>query len=195
MISEWYREPISKLEKTLRVPLLIREAVLLFLNRVVWIWLAWGVGLEILFDSLILAIFLGFLLAFITEMFLVRRWLLEKIIPQQLKNFEIVKSQYERLDGMTVKDLVKTIEKSVRLSSWGIVNITYAAPQSWGWEIIFRALYPLLVKPCEISYSDLLVGFQNKTIESDQLMWKAVNENVPEVHRKIINQYLEEFGS
>ena len=192
MIGEWYRESVSKLERTLRVPYLVKNAVILFLCRTLVVWVAWGLGLEFVFHNLLVAVFLGLILTLITEMFLVREWLLGKIIPRHIKNLELVKKWQNEAKE---KGLIEVIKKSVDLSAWGMINIVYAAPQSWGWEIVFRILYPFVVRPNGIYCSDLLVGFPNKTVEADQLMWEAANEADPESRRKLMDQYLEEYGS
>ena len=130
-------------------------------------------------------------MAFSTEMFLIKGWLLKKVFPRHLKNLEEIK----KYSPQTVKQLVEDIEKSVDLSGWGLVHIVYAAPQSWGWEIIFKFVYPLMIKGSYLPYYDLLVGFTNQTIQADQLLWEAANQKDSKTKRVLVENYLEKYGS
>ncbi len=195
MISEWYREPISTLEKTLRVPYFIKHSTLLFLSRLLPIWATWSIGLTLLSKNFLVSILLGFVFTFIVEMIIVRKWLLTKIIPRHMQNLKEVKDKYSQMGNLSAERLSLEVEKCIDLSAWGIVNIAYAAPQSWGWEIIFKLIFPFLVKTASIKPTDLLIGFKNKTVESDQFLWKVANENNSKRQQSMLQKYMELYGS
>ena len=152
-------------------------------------------GLGLIWHNAVLAVTGGFLLTALTEMFLIRQWLLRAVIPRHLENLDKIKKLCENFEQFSPQEKINMVEQVADASSWGIVRIGYAALPSWGWEIIFRAIYPLLVKSDEVPYVDLLIGFGNKSVEADQLFWQAANSREPATKQQLLSSYLEKYGS
>lgn len=191
---EWFREPASKLESTLRTPYILKSGLNFFIRRLGFYWFISGLVIWILFDTIFIAILLGLPISLIIELFTLKKYYETKALPKHLKNIELVKKLFEESKKVTNSQLVKSIEKSVKLSTWGMVNITYVGVSAWGWEIVFRILYPLLSNS-KIHYSNLLIGFKNKATDSDQLLWEVAQEKDKENQKIKLEEYLSEYGS
>ncbi len=190
---EWLRQPFSRLEATLRLPSLVRDVLTLFIIRVFPLWLTAGYLIGH-FTHWTLGLLVGLFVTVAIELFILRRWYFRRALPDHLRNLGLVKVSFAKHANLPTPQLVKTIESSVRLTSRGLINIGYVGLAAWGWEIIFRWLYPLIARPTNIPYSDLLIGFPNKSIEADQALWKVAQLNGARRAAQL-NTYLEEFGS
>ena len=191
---EWFRNPQSKLETTLRLPILIKYSLILLVTRILPRLFIFGIIIYFMSGNLWLSATTAFLVTFLIEMFTLRAWLLNVILPRHLKNLETVRRMLNDLDKDSSADLIKKIEDSVKFSSWAIINIGYVALPSYGWEIIFKFAHKLLVGRA-IPYQELLIGFYNKSIEADQALWKVAQER--NVSRKsfLRSKFLNEYGS
>ena len=191
---EWFREPPSKLEATLRTPHILKHAFVLFLRRVGPRWLMLSVAIWFVFNNAIFSILAGFLVFLVIELFTLRRYYEMQAVPKHIRNIKRIKKSSVEIDGVAIKQLVKIIDDSVRLSSWGLVNIGYVGLSAWGWEIIFKAVYPLVTKS-DVPYQSLLVGFKNKVTDSDQALWEIAQEKDEKKREKALEKYLSEYGS
>src|SRR3989344_6180863 len=122
---EWFREPASQLESTLRTPYILKYGIGLFLRRLGFKWFVSGLIIWILFNNIFISITLCFLISLILELFTLKKYYENKALPKHLKNFENVKELFEESKTSSISRLINIIDNSVRLSSWGLVNITY----------------------------------------------------------------------
>jgi len=187
---EWYRNPLSKLEATLRVPIFIKNGAVVLVSRILFPWFLITLIVWWLTGGITLAA-LGPFIILVYELLALKSWYERKILKRHLKNIELVKSLCgkKRLD---IDELRSDIKQSVELGSWGTVRIVYVGLASWGWEIIFRALYPLLTNT-QIDYRDLLIGFKNKTVEADQAFWEVAHEKNKQKEK--LEKYLDMYGN
>lgn len=191
---EWFREPPSLLESTLRTPYILKHAAVLFLRRLAPIWFITSFAFWLISRSVLASSILGFVISVILELFFLKRYYETQALPKHLKNIERVKALFKQSKEATAKELVRIIDDSVRLSSWGLVNIAYVGLSAWGWEIIFKTLYPFITSS-KISYQNLLVGFKNKVMESDQMLWEVAKEKDKARSKKKLEQFIDEYGS
>ena len=185
--SEWLRKPFSALEATLRLPYLIRYCLEIFLKRLFLFWF--------LVTLLTKSVWLGLVLTLIIELFSLRRWYQQSILPRHKLNLKTIKNLYHDREKLTKKELITTIERSVKLSAWGLIHIGYVGLAAYGWEYIFRWIYPMLVKTKEFDYHQLLRGFVNKTIESDQKLWEVAQIKDSLKQKQALVEYLDGYGS
>ena len=191
---EWFREPASKLESTLRTPYILKSGLNLFIRRLGFYWFISGLVIWILFDTILIAILFGLLISLTIELFTLKKYYETKALPKHLKNIELVKKLCEGSKMDSDSQLIKPIEKSVKLSTWGMVNITYVGVSAWGWEIVFRILFQFITNS-KIHYSNLLIGFKNKATDSDQFLWEVAQEKNKENQKVKLEKYLSEYGS
>lgn len=194
MFGEWYRGSLSKIELTLRLPYLVLFAFGILIIKVIPRLLVFSILIWLLTRNIPISIFSGFILTLILEMFTLRGSYEKSILPKHLKNLEIVEGFYKTQNQSTNKVLAGNIERATKLSAWGCVNIAYIALPSWGWEIVFRIAFPLLVKNPKFIYHDLLIGFPNKSTEADELLWKVAQEGVSAKHSLLLDKYMHDFG-
>lgn len=191
---EWFREPLSKLELTLRIPFIAKHSLILFSTRFGLFWLLASLAMWLIHKNVFLSVFAGFIVWLIIEMFTLRKFYMTTAVPQHLKNISHIKLASENLKEHNSKDLVNLIRESTSLSSRGLVNIGYVGLAAWGWEIIFKMLYPLLVHT-DLPYQNLLIGFKNKATDSDQEMWEVAQEKNKHKQKALLENYLAEYGS
>lgn len=191
---EWFRNPSSRLEETLRTPIFIRNGAVLLANRILFPWLLFTIIVWSITGDIRLAA-LGPIFILIYELLVLKNWYEKKILKQHLKNIELVKTIAEKSKDKSINELRDDIGKSVRLACWGLIRIGYVGLAAWGWEIIFRAFYPFLIKTQQIDYRDLLVGFKNKNVEADQALWKVAQEKNEQTQKEKLEEYLENYGS
>ena len=191
---EWFREPPSELELTLRIPYLLKHSFFLFLKRPGPKWLVVSIILWLVFKSVLFSVFTGFFIALASELFTLRKYFQTHAVPKHLKNFKRIKKSFKGIKNATSEELVTNIEKSVWLSSWGLINIGYVGLSALGWEIIFKVLYPLLTSS-DIPYQNLLVGFGNMAADSDQALWETAQEEDKEKQKIKLEKYLLKYGS
>jgi hypothetical protein len=195
MFGEWYRSVHSKIELTLRTPFLLLSALTLFVTRSLPKWILAGFLVWYLTKSIFIAIIVGFVLALLWEMVSLYDYYIQVILPKHLKNLVEIEKMSEVSKNGTTTDLINNIEKATKLSTWGLVNIVYAGIASWGYEIVFKFLYPFLVNLPRTPYYNLLIGFPNKNIDADQLLWEIAQENNPRKATLLLKSYLRDFGS
>lgn len=191
---EWFRNPPSRLEHSLRRPWLYRYAILLFLTRPLPIWAIIGTLFWATSHRVIVSTLAGLVVTLLYELFSLRKWYLDSVLPKHLRHVERIKSMYNNLEQSSLKSLVNMIEESVKRSTWGLVHIGYMAFPSWGWEYVLQALFPVLISSPGVSYRDLLVGFDNKTTEGDQFLWHIAREKGLSKNT-LLTEYLKEYGS
>lgn len=184
---EWFRSPLSKIEETLRMPYLIKNGVVMIALRVFLPWLGLTAVIYWLTGRIQLAA-LGPIVILIYELFSLKDWFETRIINKHLENVKKVKQNYHQSKKANKTELVGLIEKSVRLTSWGMIRIVYVGLAAWGWVIIFRTMLPLITKS-KHDYQDMLIGFNNKTYEADQALWEVANG------KKKLSWFLEKYGS
>lgn len=185
MNPEWLRKDFSKLESTLRLPQLVKFGLLILVKLL----LTW------LILSLLIGLLLGLLLTVLAEMFFLKRRYEKKLLPKHLANLEEIKKIYHQGKNLSKSELINAITKSIKLSSWGTINIAYVGLASWGWEYIFKWFYPLIVQQPKYKYHDLLIGFNNKSVESDQALWQVAQEKDKVRRVKKLESYLDKYGS
>lgn len=193
--SEWLRKPMSQMEKTLRFPYLIKIAIGLFLAKTAPKWLVLSYIFWFFIKNPPLSAILGFLSSLIWEMFTLRDWYRNKAFPTHKNNMAHVRNVFGKLDSFTISELVEQIDVVAQKSAWNMVHSGYLILPSWGWEIVFKILYPFLVSNKSIPYQNLLIGFNNKTVEADQKFWEVSQEKDISTQKKQLEQYLEEYGS
>lgn len=195
--NEWFRKPFSRLEYTLRFPFFVKTALFLFLTRILPQWLAVTLLYYFISQKLFLAILLGFIFALSHELLTLRDWYLQYIFPRYQANLNLVKAMYKDLQkgNRSPRELANKIELMTQKSAWGTIFIGYVGVAAWGWEVIFRLLYPLLVKEKTIPYYYLLIGLNNKAVEADQKLWEIAQVNDLGQQNKRLGQYLEDYGS
>lgn len=191
MFGEWLRKVPSRMELTLRFPLLIKHFLLIFLKRFVLKAFLIGLFLWFLTHRLILSFSLSFIIALTVEMLTLEKWYQKKILPRHLNNLKKVRAMVD----VSPELLVKNIKRSADLSAWGIANIFYLVLPSWGWEIIFRFLYSLMVKSPSPAYQELLIGFRHQSFKADQELWRISQSKDLSEKERLLNDYLENYGS
>lgn len=193
---EWHRNPFSNIEKTLRIPKLIKYALFIFFIRVVVIWLVFGIILFLLLKSLIFSTLIGFFTTLFFEMFVLKQHYFKSTLPRHTKNADKAKYQFDEIKNkkLTNIELVKYIEMFADYSAWGIINIGYLFIPSWGWEILIRLIYPLIVKTKDVPYQNLLIGFHNKTIEADEFLWQLSRESNGIKKAQMREEYIQKYG-
>jgi len=187
---EWFRKPLSRIEETLRIPVLIKNGAVILVSRILLPWLLFTLLVWWLTGGITLAA-LGPVIILISELLVLKRWYEKRILKQHLKNIKLIKTIFKK-KSLSIKELRNDIKQAVGLAGWGLVRIAYVGLASWGWEIIFRTLYPLLTNT-QIDYRDLLIGFKNKGIETDQALWEVAQEKNKQKEK--LRKYLNEYGS
>jgi len=193
--SEWLRQPFSQLEFTLRFPYLARNVVVVFFQCLFLFWFLITLVLYKFTSILFLSIFLGFFLVLIFELLVLRNWYQKSILPQHLANLKTINYFYVQKNNFSNQELIKAIKTSVELSAWGLIHIGYVGLAAYGWEYVFKWLYPSLVKTREFDYHQLLVGFDNKTTEADQKLWEVAQIKNKLIQKKQLEKYLDDYGS
>lgn len=168
--NEWFRQPFSPLEKTLRLPYLIRDGVFLLFRRVILPWFVVGYTLSTFIQQLWIVILLSFTLIVICELLSLSAYYKRVVLPRHLRNMQKIIRLYKDSHTATSK-LTHNIELMSQLSAWSIIHFGYVGIAAWGWELIFRGIYPLITHDSPIPYQDLLIGFPNQTLKADQELW------------------------
>lgn len=191
---EWFREPSSQLELTLRRPYLRKYILILFLRRILIKWFFLSVVLRLVSLNTIISILIGFLVTLLYEVFTLRNYYEFKAVPRQQKNFYLIKKQASKVKKTKTRELVQIIEESVKISTKSLTDIAYCALAVIGWLVIFKALYSIITKS-DIHYHKLLLGLKNKEIESNQKLWEVSQIKDKEKQKTTLTKYLSEFGS
>ena len=189
--QEWLREPMSKMEKTLRLPWLIIFSLEIFITRFVFKAVLIAIFINLILENITIAIFIGVIGFFVYELFLLEKYFSEKVLPRHLENLskaiEKLEKSKENLESKDIEDITKK-------SAWGIINIGYISLASFGWELIFRVLYPVLTST-NVKYTTLLSGFQNKSNEADQFLWNISQMANGARKKKLLKEYIDKYGS
>ncbi len=186
---------MSQMEKTLRLPYLIDFAVKLFFTRAISTWFIFGFIFWLLLHNVFASVVLGLVVFLVWEMFFLSVWYEKTVLPQHIIRMDDIKQFFRKLNSYSTPNLIDQVEETVKKSAWSIIYIGYMALPSWGWEIVFKILYPFLVSNKSIPYQNLLIGFHNKTIEADQKLWEVSQEKDFSTQKKQLEHYLEEYGS
>jgi len=173
---EWFRNPQSQLELTLRISIVLKEIFILAVTRVLPLITLFTILSYIIINNLLLSLIIGLILFFIFELISLEYWYKKVLLPAQQKNIVLIKNLSLINKNKQTSELITNIETAARLSAKGIVNIGYIGMAAWGWEIIFKKFFTFLVKDRNINYSDLLISTPNILLESDQKLWEAANE-------------------
>ncbi|HLB51370.1 hypothetical protein A3F07_04550 [candidate division WWE3 bacterium RIFCSPHIGHO2_12_FULL_38_15] len=189
---EWFRKPQSKLEATLRIPLVTKEIGILALTRVFPLIAIFSLTIRFLITFPIIPIVLGVFLYILFELWVLERWYKNNLLPYHIKNIDFVNKMEIPVDSNA---LIGNIEKSIRMSAYGIVRIGYVGLASWGWEMLFKFIYPLIARDKEYIYSDLLIGMPNKVLEFNQTLWEVANETDNSKKVMMYQSFLDKFGS
>lgn len=202
IMQEWWREPISNLEKTLRWPVFIKEFSKIIFFRIIIKLVFIGIIFGFIFNvsdyliiKLIVLTIVSFILVIIWEMMILLNWWKDEVLPMHLKNIESIKTFRKMANQKKANEIVKDIEKSMSLSMKGMAKAGYMAMPSFGFEMVIKLIYPLITKRKEGRYSNLFVGFGNKSIEADQELWKIANIKDKENEKSAIRKYLDDYGS
>ena len=131
---------------------------------------------------------LGLLIS-VTLEFLILKKFYKKTLKRHLRIINKAKKLTKSKEGLSIKKLIKSIEEIVIALTKGSLEIGYVGFASWGWELLFRAIYPLMVLTDKIPYHVLLIGFGNKTTEMDIALWKVANKN------KSLDKFLGHYGN
>ena len=189
---EWFRKPQSNLEATLRIPGVMKEAVVLILTRATPLVLFFSLVLNLMLGLPAVAITLGFVMYLLVELWTQEQWYKRKLLPRQKTNIELVNNL--KTDG-TNSDLIKSIELAVSLFAKGLVRIGYVGLAAWVWEILFKNLFSLFTITKKHHYTDLLIGIENITLEANQALWVVANEKDPNKKKHLYETFLESYGS
>src|SRR3989338_7211126 len=189
---EWFRKPQSKLEATLRIPLVTKEIGILALTRVFPLIAIFSLTIRFLITFPIIPIVLGVFLYILFELWVLERSYKNILLPYHIKNIDFVNKMEIPVDSNA---LIGNIEKSIRMSAYGIVRIGYVGLASWGWEMLFKFIYPLIARDKEYIYSDLLIGMPNKVLEFNQTLWEVANETDNSKKVMMYQSFLDKFGS
>ena len=189
---EWFRKPQSKLEATLRIPLVTKEIGILALTRVFPLIAIFSLTIRFLITFPIIPIVLGVFHYILFELWVLERWYKNNLLPYHIKNIDFVNKMEIPVDSNA---LIGNIEKSIRMSAYGIVRIGYVGLASWGWEMLFKFIYPLIARDKEYIYSDLLIGMPNKVLEFNQTLWEVANETDNSKKVMMYQSFLDKFGS
>jgi len=191
---EWFRKPQSKLEATLRIPLVSKEIGIMVLTRVFPLIAIFSLTMRFLLTITfpMIPIALGFFLYLLFEFWVLEHWYKNNLLPKHKRNIDCVNKMEISIDS---KALISNIEKSVRMSAYGIVRIGYVGLASWGWEILFKIIYPLITKDNDNLYTDFLVGMPNKVLEFNQALWEVANEKDDKKKAMKNQDFLNKFGS
>lgn len=181
------------METTLRTPYVLKHAFRIFIVRFCLRFFVFVLGVYLLTGSLLFSLIVTISTYLVVELAILSNWY-EKILPRHLSNHKHVEALYSKRNEYANSQLVKIIEESVKLSSWGLVYIGYVGLAAKGWEIIFKYLYHLIART-DVPYQNLLVGFKNKAIESDQAFWKVAQISNKDKQKEALEEYLEEYGS
>lgn len=203
ILSEWYRHQTSPLERTLRLPKLTRELILVLFERILTlpllISLICRVSVSLVSYRLSFALFfvLAIALKLVWEMIYAKDWWQKTILPRHLRNIEkISQASNQLLNQKSTPDrIIQALDKLVDLSVWGMARSIYIAFPSMLWEIIIKFLYPYISRTKNQAYSTLFIGFENKNIESDMKLWEVSQESSPKDKDAKLNQYLDLYGS
>jgi len=175
--------------------MLVKQTLFLFLSRIIFIWIFIYILVLLTGSSHGLAIVVSFLFTIIFELFALRGRYEKFVLPKHQKNLELVREEAKNLLKYSNKQIINFIEKTTQKSAWSIINIGYLALPSWGWEIVFKIFFPLLTKKTTILYQDLLIGFANKTTESNMALWEVSRISDPMQKKTELNKYLDNHGS
>ena len=187
--TEWFRQPFSKLEASLRFPHLIKYGLLLFIKRVGVYWFLNGWIIYQFINNLLIAIIIGFLASVVIEFMVLKKWY-KKALNNHLKVIDKVKKKTKLKATLSNQELIKNIDTTTNELSKGSMNLGYVGFASWGWELLFQALYPYMVKNHkDVPHHTLMIGFKNKTTEMDVDLWKVANKN------KDLNDFLNTYGN
>ena len=186
--TEWFREPFSALESSLRFPHLVKEGLLVFARRVGLYWLLSGWIIGQLTGNCLVGIILGLLISVAVE-FLVLKFFYRKALKRHLRIIGEVEKIVKSKERLSAKELAISIEEIVISLTKGSLEIGYVGFASWGWELLFRAIYPLAVKTGKVPYHLLLIGFENKTTEMDMALWRVANKN------ESLDKFLDKYGN
>lgn len=193
--QEWYRKPLSRLELTLRVPRLIKYLIIIFFFYLLLPWFLFTKAILLITQNIFLSLIIGLFSVILSGMIFLRSWYLKRILPRHLKNLRKIKELQRASETFNRAKLIKAIDDSVEKSAWGITHLVCLALPSFGWEVVFKFLYPLVVRNKNVPYQDLLIGFKNKVVEADQYLWELAHENDQERKKIMLEKFLEEYGS
>lgn len=193
--DEWFRNPMSHMEKSLRLPLLIKHGLIMLFTRPFLFWAVFTIIVNLLIHNLIIAIAIGFFVTITWELVWLRAHFLHHILPRHNNNQKEIIKIFKEYKMQSIAEQVRSIQRVADLSAWAIINIGYIGIAAWGWEIVFRLLYPLLVRHPKFPYYFLLVGFVNKTLEADQKLWEIARIQSDKNQKQDLNDYLEIYGS
>jgi len=193
---EWHREKFSRMEKTLRFPRVAVQALLLFVKRILPIWFIFFVVLDLLLWDRFFIWTLSILGYLVVELHTLRKWYLFTILP---KHEEKVGKSID-LYNACISDpkhayLFDFIEEMTNNAAWSLVNIGYSGIAAWIWEFILRFMFKVGVKPCDVLYSDLLIGFESKTVELNQALWKVAQIDADNEREQALEDFRQEYGN
>ena len=152
---EWFREPLSPLEKTLRLRLIYKHILIIFVVRFLpryFILLVLLYLIQAPFTPLI-----AFIIFFASEMFLLESWYHQRVLPKHKKSITEIRDLASKITKDNTPEVIKLIKKAANASAWSIVNIGYLIVPSWGWEIILKTVYPVITKKGAPLFQDLFV--------------------------------------
>ena len=193
---EWHREKFSKLEKTLRFPRVVTQAVIVFIKRIFPIWFVFFVLSDLLFANRLLIWILSILGYLMVELHMLRRWYFATVLP---KHEEKVGKSID-LYNSCISDpkhayLFDFIEEITNNAAWSLANVGYSGIAAWIWEYILRFLFGIGVKPCDVVYSDLLVGFESKTVELNQALWEVAQIEEDVARGEALEGFEQDYGN
>lgn len=204
LISNLKTHDQSPLEKTLRTNAIYKQIGLLLIQRTIWIWFFYFVVIDLLINSEFWIWFLSICALVITEMFLLKQWVLAKVLPEHQENLEktkdLLNQVHEDPNNSYIKDFIETITAN---SAWSIVRLEYFCYAQELWEVLLKLCLRVLIKPCDVKFRDLFAGVSNKYTEAEQKLWELAH-NLSDEHfsdRKLvmdseeIYEYLEKYGN
>lgn len=192
---EWFRNPQSKLELTLRLSRVWREAARLFITRVFPLNFGFGFIFWLVFDSWLIAGILSFLAFVVFELMILESWYRKRVLPQQKANIQTVTELVQASEGRGAGEIIDAIDQGAKLSMRGLANVVYVGIAAWGWEAFLRLAFPLMTKPGQFDYRDLLIGLRNIILEVDQALWEVAQEKDLLQREQMYQNYLVDYGS
>ena len=182
--SEWYRNPVSQLEWSVRVPRYVSGFISILFQKLILKSAIIFTLLWILISNLTLnlparislALFVALFTSLIWEFLSVKRWYGLYILPKHLEVVKKIKDFRVKSESKNIYELVRGTEALVDEYTKGIERLVYIGLYTWLIEIIIRKLYPLISSGK--NYRNLFIGFLNKNTEADMKLWQAANKKI-----------------
>lgn len=131
-------------------------------KRFIPIWFVSFIVIDLILNLEPLIWLLSILSYFIVELFFLHSWYFSHILPTHQRKLKSSIDLYNQCvadpTNAYLQDFIETITED---SAWSIVNFGYMNYPTIIWPKVYRVIFNLVVKPCEVSAEDLLVGYNS----------------------------------